>query len=59
MKTYVRTTGVVFGLITVAHLLRIVAEWPHLATEPLYLLLTAATAGLCLWSWRLLRVEAR
>ena len=59
MKTYVRITGVIFGLITVAHLLRIVAEWPHLATEPVYLLLTAATALLCLWSWRLLRVEAR
>ena len=55
MKAYVMTTGVVFGLITLAHLLRIMAEGPHLLTEPLWVLLTAATAGLSIWAWRLLR----
>jgi hypothetical protein len=55
VKTYVMTTGVVFGLITLAHLLRIMAEGPHLLTEPLWVLLTAATAALAIWAWRLLR----
>ena len=49
-------TGAVFGLITVAHLVRIVAEGPHLMTEPGWVLLTAAAAGLCVWAWRLLRL---
>jgi hypothetical protein len=56
MKAYVITTGVVFGLITFAHILRIVAEGPRLLTEPLWVLLTLATAGLSLWAWRLLRL---
>ena len=30
MKAYIMTTGAVFGLITLAHLLRIIAEGPRL-----------------------------
>ncbi len=59
MKAYIITTGAVFGLITLAHLLRFFAEGWHLATEPLYLLLTAAAASLCLWALRLLWVSKR
>ena len=33
MKAYVITTGVIFAAITIAHLMRIVAE-PRTATEP-------------------------
>jgi hypothetical protein len=56
MKAYVITTGVVFALITLAHILRVIAEGPRLLTEPLWVLLTLATAGLSLWAWRLLRL---
>jgi hypothetical protein len=59
MKAYVMTTGAVFGLITLAHLLRIFMEGRHLATEPLYILLTVAAASLCLWALRLLWVSKR
>ena len=59
MKAYVMTTGAVFALLTLAHLLRIIAEWPHLARDPLFLLITLAAAGLCLWAWRVLRLSAR
>jgi hypothetical protein len=56
MKAYLVTTGTVFGLITIAHISRIVAENPHLALEPWYILLTLVAAGLCVWSvfllWR-------
>jgi hypothetical protein len=55
MKTYIITTGVLFGLITVVHIWRIIEEWPHLATEPWYVLLTVASAALCIWAWRVLR----
>jgi len=54
MKAYVITTGAVFGLITLAHIWRVFAEGPHLAKEPWYVLLTVATAALCVWALRLL-----
>ena len=55
MKAYVITTGAIFGLLTVAHLLRIVMENPHLATEPVYILLTVASAALGIWALFVLR----
>jgi hypothetical protein len=59
MKAYVMTTGAVFGLLTLAHLLRIIVEGRHLATDPLYILITVAAASLCLWAWRVLRLSKR
>jgi len=56
MKAYVMTTGAVFGLITLAHVLRVVAEGPRLATDPFFVLLTALSTALCLWAWRVLRL---
>ena len=58
MKAYVMTTGAVFGLITLAHLLRMIAEGPHVA-DPWFVLLTIAAASLCVWAWRLLRLTTR
>ena len=54
MKPYLITTGTVFGLITLAHIGRVIAEGPHLATDPLFVLLTIAAAALCVWGWYLL-----
>jgi hypothetical protein len=54
MKTYVLTTGAVFGLLTVAHIWRAIAEGPRLATDPSYILITAAAAALCVWALRLI-----
>lgn len=58
MKAYVMTTGAVFGLLTLAHLWRIVEE-PHLTTDPWYLVITIAAGALGLWAWRILRLAAR
>jgi len=55
MKAYLITTGILFGLITVAHVLRMALENPSLAKDPWYLLLTALAAGLALWAAGLLR----
>jgi hypothetical protein len=59
MKAYVMTTGVLFGLITLAHVWRVIEEGPGLATDPWYILLTVAAAALCLWAWRLMRLSTR
>jgi len=53
MRAYVITTGAVFGLLTAVHIWRATAE-RHLATEPWYVLITLATAVICLWAVRLL-----
>ncbi len=58
MKAYIITTGVIFGLITLAHIWRITKE-PHLATDPFFLVLTVVAVALCIWAWRLLRRLSR
>jgi hypothetical protein len=54
MKAYVMTTGVIFALITIAHIMRIVAE-PRAATEPFFIFLTVLSAGLSAWGFFVLR----
>jgi hypothetical protein len=53
------TTGALFGLLTLSHILRIIDEGPHLATDPWWVLITIAAGALCLWAWRLLRLSTR
>ena len=57
MKAYLVTTGVTFGLITLAHIVRAFAEGPRLAEDPFFILLTLLSAGLSVWAWRLLRTS--
>lgn len=59
MKAYVITTGALFGLLTVAHIWRVFAEGPHLATDPFFVLITVAAAAFCLWACHLLRLSSR
>jgi hypothetical protein len=55
MKAYLITTGIIFGLITIAHVWRVFDEGSRLATDPLFVLLTFASAGFSVWAWRLWR----
>lgn len=55
MKAYIMTTGVVFALIVLAHVLRVAEEGWALAMSPSFVLITLAAAALALWSLRLLR----
>jgi hypothetical protein len=55
VRAYVITTGIVFALLTVAHLLRMAMEDPHLAADPIYIAITAAAAGLSGWAFYVLR----
>jgi hypothetical protein len=59
MKAYLITSGASFGLHSLMHLLRTIENWHRLASDPWFVLGTAAeaviTAVLSLWAWRLLR----
>jgi hypothetical protein len=54
MKAYVLTTGVIFGLLTIAHIARVVME-RQLATDPIFIVFTLLSAALCFWAWRVFR----
>jgi hypothetical protein len=61
MKAYLATTGMIFALLAVAHLLRTVAEWPRVTTDPGFLLevpgIGVVAGALCFWAWRLWRAH--
>jgi hypothetical protein len=48
------TTGAVFGLLTLAHVWRVIEEGPRLMTDVSWVLITAVAAALCAWAIRLL-----
>ena len=55
MKAYLVTTGVLFAVITVAHVWEVVDRRQLFASDALIL---AVTVGLCVWAWRLVRRPA-
>ncbi len=57
MRAYVLTTGIVFGLLTLAHLWRIAEEGVQLLTNPWWVGITLGAGALAFWAWRLLRVS--
>jgi hypothetical protein len=59
MKAYVITTGVVFGLLVLAHILRVIAEGSQVVKSPSFILITLAAAALFVWAMRLLRRSPR
>ena len=59
MRTYVITTGTVFGLLALAHLWRVIAENPHLGTDPWFLLITLMAAVLSVWAFRLVKIASK
>ena len=63
MKAYLLTTGVLFGLLAIAHLLRTIVEWSRLAADPWFVVqgpgIGVVAAALCFWAWRLLRILGR
>jgi hypothetical protein len=59
MKAYLITTGIIFGLITGAHIWKAFAEGPGTAENPLFIVLTLLAASLCVWAFRLLKTSSR
>jgi threonine/homoserine/homoserine lactone efflux protein len=58
MKAYVITTGILFGILTVIHIARLVAEGPQMM-NPWFILVTVIGAALCIWAGWLLRRATR
>jgi hypothetical protein len=54
MRLYIITTGVIFALITIAHIGRMASE-SHVLKEPLFVVLTLLSAALTIWSFVVLR----
>src|SRR5262245_32257454 len=63
LKAYLITTGSIFALIALAHLVRTTAESQRLAADPWFYLegpgLGLVAAALSFWAWRLLRRSTR
>ena len=55
MRAYVITTGIIFALITIAHIVRLAMESTRVLTEPIFVLLTILSAALTVWAWLILR----
>ena len=59
MRAYLFTTAVIFSLLTLAHVLRTIAEWSRLRSDPGFLIegpgIGLLAAGLALWAVWLLR----
>lgn len=54
MKTYVITTGIVFGVLTLAHIWRAIVE-RQMATDPFFIGVTVLAAFLAIWAGIVLR----
>jgi hypothetical protein len=52
MRAYVITTGILFAVITVAHLWEVIDRKHLLIEDPVVL---AVSVGLVVWAWRLAR----
>ena len=55
MRAYLLTSGAVFGLLVLAHIVRVFIEGPGVMGEPVFAIATVLAAALCLWALRLLR----
>jgi hypothetical protein len=62
MKAYLITTGVIFGVMTVLHVWKAIAEWPQAGINLAFALgmgtIIVLPAALSYWAWRLLRKPA-
>ncbi|HEY3582531.1 MAG TPA: hypothetical protein VGK82_18390 [Pyrinomonadaceae bacterium] len=54
MKAYIITSGAIFALITIAHIVHIAME-THVLREPFFLILTLLAAALSIWAFVVLR----
>ena len=57
MRAYLATTGIIFVLLTVAHVVRVFQE-THLARDPWFVLVTVLSFILAIWALRLYRTRS-
>lgn len=58
VTSYLISTGTLFSLVAVAHVLRTIAEWSRLSTDPGFIIegpgLGVLAGAIAIWAWRLL-----
>ena len=59
MKAYIITSGLIFFLIAIAHIVRVATESTHILQEPIFLVLTILAAALSVWAFVVLRRVSR
>ena len=59
MRSYLLVTGVIFALLTIAHLWRMIWESHALATTPWFVGITILSAVLSGWAFRLAMKQPR
>jgi hypothetical protein len=59
MRAYGITTGIVFALVVVAHILRAIEEGSQLVKQSPFIITTLAAAALFAWAMSLLRRSPR
>jgi hypothetical protein len=50
MKAFLITAGAVFGLIVIAHIIRVKVE-PQMSSDPWFWAITVVAGALSLWAW--------
>ncbi len=59
MKAYLLTTGIIFGLFALGHVVELVAEWRSPASDPWFTigmaLIILVSGALSVWAFRLLK----
>ena len=59
MRAYIVITGVLFGLLTAAHIWRVFVEGAQMMRDPFFSATTVIAGALCVWAWWLARSAAR
>ena len=55
MKAYIITSGLIFFLIAIAHIVRVAMESTRILHEPIFVVLTLLAAALSIWAFIVLR----
>jgi heme/copper-type cytochrome/quinol oxidase subunit 1 len=59
MRAYVITSGSIFGLLAVVHILRVFAEGRQVLADPIFVFVTLVAAALSGWAFRILQASGR
>jgi hypothetical protein len=59
LKSYLITTGTIFGLFAATHIVELVSEWGSMMARPWFMAgivaIVVVSGGLCIWAFRLLK----
>ena len=59
MRAYVITTGIIFALLTIAHIVRVATESTRFLTDPIFIFFTILSGAIAIWSLVVLRRLSR